>query len=147
MWRERGLVAWQGRRRCRDWGGLAGGRGRNATTVDGAEGSCRANPERSTSGILKVYSKVRKRRRRSARASGGSAANVVGVKWFVSFGVGGTGAQKGGVIRGGAMPLWAQALLPGEVARAGEVVNLRRAVSAVARGQAVWDGSTLMLFE
>ena len=76
---ERGLGAWQGRCRCRGWGGLVGGRGRNATTVDGAEGSCRASPERSTSGMLKVYSKVRKRRRRSAKASGGSAANVVGL--------------------------------------------------------------------
>ena len=69
-------VPWLGWSGGRSWGGGQEG--------GGAEGSCSASPERSTSGMPKVYSRVRKRLRRSTRASGGSAANVVGLSvfWF-----------------------------------------------------------------
>ena len=44
------------------------------------EGSSRESPERSTLGTWKAYSNVRNLRRRSARASGGKAAKVVGLR-------------------------------------------------------------------
>ena len=100
----------------------------------GEEGRSRARPERSTSGMQKVYSNVRKRRRRSASAPGGSAANVVGLSALgalvclalVQRRAAWSGADRCHCTR--------RLFLPSEVAWAGEVVNLSWTVSAVMCG-------------